>query len=67
MNNNWCMCVHGENKNKGKWKMWVEEGFWIKTMILRKVLICYIRCQVMCCFSSGVAEQAGGSTLRCKT
>ena len=60
------VCTFGnekENKTKNVWEG-KKRGFWIKTKVFRKILICYLWRQVTGCFSPGVAEQAGGSTLR---
>ena len=61
-----CMCAI-KVKRKENEKCWEENGFLCKTTVLKKTLSFYLQRQVMCCFSPGVAEQAGGSTLRCKT
>ena len=59
-----CMCANEKWEKEIKMEDGGKEGFLNKTKVFRKILICYLRRQVMCCFNSGVAEQAGGSTLR---
>ena len=53
-----------KRKKLSKWKLLGKRGFSKEKVDFEKILICYLRRQVMCCFSPGVAEQAGGSTLR---
>ena len=53
------MCVQARETKEIKWKMLGQNGFLIKTVVLKKILIFYLRRQVMGCFGPGVKEQAG--------